>query len=420
MNPVISSNEESIRIFQVIDKSSSLVEVSVLFAVGSRYDPQGRAGMAHLLEHMSFQGTIKRKDNKIITLEIENLGASIDAFTGYEYTGYSLRTPTNNIYKAVDVLTDVIINSTLNQSNLQKEKRVICEEISMYDDIPSEKAKDIFQNSLFEGNALGNNIAGTVSELDSITRGKILSFKKEAYTKENTLVSIAGNYKADLVNYILEKLKTLNKLSKLKYQKVKTVSTKGKCRLINFSKEAQQSNIIIGQTFNGGQINNKIDEYVLDLGNMILSGGMGSILYQKIREQLRLAYYVNSSTHLYDEVGCYCIELGVSNSNAQNALEEVIQIISEFIGEASKASNFERAKNYYIGHVITEIETAAELALWQSMKSLRNEKAPIYSKEEIINKINEISPENVTTLWSSMIRPDELIVVNVGSKDIRM
>jgi predicted Zn-dependent peptidase len=400
----------------VEDQQSPSIEISLYFKVGSRHESFELSGMAHLLEHLNFQGTHARPNNQKIVLEIENIGGSFDAFTSYEYTGYSIKSPANRFESVVDVLFDLVFSSLCKQEELEKEKNVILEEIKMYDDIPSEKARDIFQNKLFPNHNLGLNIAGTEETLMGIQRDDLLKFRNERYITENLLISVAGQFdKREMEELLSSKLESLPKrtpLSNIIFQ-----NHRSGVEVVNFNKDISQANIIVGGY---GLARQKEPNYALKVGNVLLSGGMGSMLYQVLREQHRLVYYINSAHSSFSEVGMFSVEMGVDISKINFAYDQLLQQLGKFLAGDFTDSDFERAKNYLIGLSITQLETSMDFASLNALNYLLQENGGFETKESIIKSISAITKDQVIALWKEIIKPDDFLIVNVGSKDLKI
>lgn len=153
----------------IYDADCPSVTTTILVKKGSRYENPEQSGLSHLIEHMIFKGTIKRPSGKIIAYDVELLGGMMNAFTSYEYTGFYLKAPKDNFIKVAEILADFFQNSIFNKGELIKEKRVILEEIKMYEDLPMAKIEQVFLENLFINHPLGRNIAGSKKTLISLS-----------------------------------------------------------------------------------------------------------------------------------------------------------------------------------------------------------------------------------------------------------
>jgi len=179
-----------LRSLVIHDIDSLSVSILLLVRVGSRFENEETSGIAHFVEHTIFKGTKKRPKTKQIAMEVEQLGATMNAFTSYDYTGYYIKVPKEKFAGAFEVLADMFLNSTFKQEEIEKERGVILEEKNMYDDQPMEKVGEVFASHLFKGHPLGREIVGTKKSIKNIKRSDFLDFISEFYGGQNNLAVI--------------------------------------------------------------------------------------------------------------------------------------------------------------------------------------------------------------------------------------
>jgi predicted Zn-dependent peptidase len=348
-------------------------------------------------------------------LEVENNGANFDAFTGKEYTGYEIKSPATKFLDIKDILFDMVFDSIFDENEITKETRVILEEIKMYDDMPNAYIQRIYHKELFPENNLGIDIAGDEKSLNRIKREDLRKFRKHNYTLDNMLISVSGRFDIGQVKKIVEDL--ISMVDKKKKSGLVLFDNKVNLenKVINIIKPNKQSNIIIGGYALKRDDGNK---NAIQLGNMILSGGMGSLLYQKIREELRLAYYVDTSYSGYREIGTFQVEIGVDVDKMNVAIDAVLKVLYSFAKGEINDEDFDRAKNYLIGMTMTQIETASELASWNALSLLRGITTKFESKLEIINRIENITKNDVVTIWKEIIKENKFVLCNIGPKEL--
>jgi predicted Zn-dependent peptidase len=179
----------------VSEEVPSVHSVAVGFWVktGSRFEEPEDAGLSHLIEHLLFKGTAKR-DAKQIAEAIEEVGGQLNAFTSKEYTCYYARVLAEHLPLAVDVLSDMLFKSLFREEDLEREKRVVAEEINMYEDTPDDIIHDYFSQTIWDGHPLGRPIIGTMESLSGIDRDRLLSFYKHHYSPSNLVVALAGKF----------------------------------------------------------------------------------------------------------------------------------------------------------------------------------------------------------------------------------
>ena len=407
----ISQNklDNGIECLSILDNDCPSVTTTVLVRTGSRYEEEKNSGIAHLIEHMIFKGTEKRKTSRDIANDVELLGGSMNAFTGHEYTGFYLKSPKQNFHLVLEVLADIFNNSNIPQTELDKEKKVIIEEIKMYEDIPMEKVHDLFLEKLFPNHPLGRNIAGNEESLQSISRNDCLEFIKKYYSKQNVVIVVAGGFDEDdcipnLNKYFYEsKGFSLNK----DYSKVQ--STKLNNSYFELNKNIEQSHIVSGGFLGPRDIKTRLP---ILMGNIILSGGFGSKLFQKIREDLGLAYYINLNVHQFSDIGYYSINMGVDHTKKQFALEKVNEEIKLFLDGDISTTELRRAKNYLIGNLSTNLETSEELANWYGIRYLLDNE--ILLLDDFVRQIEKITVEDILKEWSKYLTIENTTTVSLG------
>ena len=168
------------------------VTVLVLIDVGSRYESSKVLGASHVIEHMMFKGTEKRPTNLDISKELDRYGAQFNAYTGKDITGYYVKIASDKAPIAIDLLHDMLFNSKFEAKDLKREKKVIVEEIKMYEENPIMHIKDLIEETMFEGTSLGLNIAGTTDTVLNMRRADILKYKEDNYQVERMVVVLAG------------------------------------------------------------------------------------------------------------------------------------------------------------------------------------------------------------------------------------
>ena len=191
--------KNGLRVVTVPMKDNPTVTVLVLVGTGSDYEPKEINGISHFLEHMCFKGTIKRPSVQVIAHELDSLGCQYNAFTGSEYTGYYAKGDSKNFKQMFDIVTDVYLNSTFPETEMEKEKGVIVEEINMYEDMPASHVQDLFTEVLYGDQPTGRSTLGTKENIYKMVRDNFVNYKKTHYVAENTVVIVSGNITSEEV-----------------------------------------------------------------------------------------------------------------------------------------------------------------------------------------------------------------------------
>jgi len=389
-----------VRSLSVLTSDTQAVTIMFLVKVGSRYENPAEEGLAHFVEHTLFKGTNKRPSSKQIGMEIESLGGTSNAFTSYDYTGYYIKAPAINFVESFEILADMFKNSQFSQDEIAKERGVIIEEIKMYEDRPTSKVAEAWSRNFFQNSTLGLEITGTIDSVKQMKQQQFFDFMAKHYYGENVLIVIAGN----IDQTIVEKLINGN-CSDIPAQADRVTSAfapfkfeqdPNRKKYLKIIKDVEQTHVILG----GLAINrNDPRRFALQVANTILANGFGSRLFQVIRDELGLAYYIYSRLANYEDTGVFQIGLGVDSTRVEEAINAVKKELTSITNGDFTDAEFRRAKNYLLGNLITELETSEDIASYYGMQDLlQTERLTIAEvKEKILsislNDIHEICAE---------------------------
>jgi len=388
------------------------VSVGIWVGAGSRNERKEINGVSHFIEHMMFKGT-KKRSAKEIAESIDSIGGQINAFTAKECTCYYTKTLDTHIDIAIDVLTDMFFNSVFSKKDIAIERKVVLEEISMYEDSPEELVHDYLSETIWENDSIGMPILGTYDCLQSINRDTIIDYMSDNYLPENTVIAVAGNYnECELVDIIKRNFgkwhsdkKPSNEFSKVDFNINKKIK----------QKDIEQMHICLG--FEGIEHGND-DLYSLLALNNIFGGGMSSRLFQKIREEMGLVYSIYSYPSAYRNAGLFTIYAGMNPEHQDIFLEIVMKEIYELskcgISERELAKSKEQLKGSYI--LGLESTNSRMNSLGKSELMLGRINTP----EEILKKIDAVSIEKVHEIIKKVFRFDKISLAAVGKikKDI--
>jgi len=363
------------------------VAVGVFVKVGSRTEDEEISGISHFVEHILFKGTKKRTSNQIKE-EIEGVGGMFNAFTSEEATCYWIKILDEYLEKTFDVLSDMIENPALKKEDIEKERAVILEEIKMYKDIPAKYVHEIFDSMLFEGHHLGRPIAGTEETVKKITKEDMEKYMNELYGSSNIVISVAGNFSENKIRDLSKKYFKLRNGRKITFPKWQGNESGPKVKVLK--KDTEQTHIVIGGLGYSREDNRK---YPLCVLNTILGGNMSSRLFNKIREEMGLAYEIGSFIRNYTDTGAFIISAGVKHSNSLKATEAIIGELVKIRNEGVNDDEIERSKKYLISHTLMGLEGNLEYMMFLGEQRLLREK--ITSVEEIRKKIEEVTKEDV-------------------------
>lgn len=383
------------------------VSVGIWVGTGSRNETPENNGISHFIEHMLFKGTSKHSA-KDIAERIDAIGGQINAFTGKECTCYYTKTLDSHLNIAIDVLADMFFNSKFMSKDINVEKRVVIEEIGMYEDAPEELVHDIFSEMVWNGNSLGYPILGTEKCINKFNNKMILKYMKEYYTPYNTVVSVAGNFdENELINMINRYFgewvysgEWKTNFSQVEYQINKTIR----------EKETEQVHLCMG--FQGIE-NGNDDVYSLLAINNIFGGGMSSRLFQKIREKKGLVYSIYSYPSTYQGAGLFMIYAGMNPEYLQNVVDLTKSEIELLVKKGITQSELSKSKEQLKGNFILGLEsTSSRMNSIGKSELLLNK---INTPEEVLEKIDNINLENINQVIKNVFKTDRLSLSAVGN-----
>ncbi len=383
------------------------VSAGIWVKAGSRNENEINNGISHYIEHMLFKGTEKRTAKEIAE-SIESIGGQINAFTGKECTCYYTKTLDTHLTTAMEILADIFFNSKFASADLETERKVILEEINMYEDTPDDLVLDILSGICWKGDPLGFSILGTSESLSGITADMIREYMKQNYTPGNVVVSVAGNFdEARLEELVYNYFGTWNSDGSSSSSPLSNpVFTRG---AVFRKKDIEQAHICLG--FEGfEQGDDRL--YSLLVFNNSFGGTMSSRLFQKIREENGLAYSVYSYPASYNGAGMFGIYAGMSPSQVEKVLSLIIQEINLVKKEGLTEYELMKAKEQLKGNYILGLESTSSRmnGLGKSELLLGYIKTP----EQILNEVDAVTVEKVSDTINTVLNTDKISVSLVG------
>ncbi len=365
------------------------VSIGVWVMIGSRDEQPNENGISHFIEHLLFKGTEKRTAFDIAK-EIDSVGGTLNAFTGREYTCFYAKVIDNNLPLAIDLLSDIFLNSVMDLKDVEKERMVILQEIKMVEDTPDDYVHDLFNRVCWGDHPLGFPIYGSSELVQSFQRDQLFRFFKENYPPDRIIVCAAGNLKhqqvVDLIDQTFGKIPRSNKVrARSKPDPISTSNV--------WKRDLEQVHFCLGTK--GLQYNHSLRfaSYVL---NTILGGGMSSRLFQEIRENRGLAYSVYSYLPTYIDAGLVVVYAGTNEGAFQEVIDLVLKEFNRLKNEPLKNEELETAKEQLKGNLLLSLESSDNLMT-------RLAKNEIYFKSylpivTILKGIDEVREETVQRL----------------------
>lgn len=372
---------------------------------GARDEEPQEHGLAHFVEHMIFKGTEHHKANYILN-RIESVGGELNAYTTKEETFVYSIFMKEHFLRAFDLLTDLVFYSSFPEIEIEKEKDVILDEISSYEDSPSELIFDDFENLLYKEHALGHNILGEEETLErfSTTTGK--SFMNRYYTPGNMVFFSMGDIPFNkIVKWAESLFSTLPAHSSPQKRKAPTLSSASS---LTMSKETHQAHVMIGSHAFSMFDEKRIPMFLLN--NIIGGPGMNNRLNVSLREHNGLVYSVESNITSYTDTGLFSIYFGTDPKNKEKAIRLVHREIEKLHETKLTEKQLTAAKKQALGQLGVSIDNREGLFLNMGKSFLHYNF--FASMEEVFNQINDITAEGILDIAQTVLTPDKLFMLS--------
>ncbi len=380
---------------------------------GSRNERPEENGVSHFIEHMMFKGT-ENRSAKEIAQAMDALGGQINAYTTKEYTCYHTRVLDEHFTTALEVMSDMLLQSLFAQKDVEKERNVIIEEINMYEDAPEELVHDALQDSIWRGSSLGMPILGTTETISSFTSESIRDYYERNYQPENIVLSIAGNFKID------EVMEELNKAlgSWERKQPFVQYDSKAEYQISHVVREKDVEQVHSCVAFPSVERDHPM-KYALGVFNTIFGGGMSSRLFQKIREENGLTYSIYSYTTAFSDTGLFSVCGGMNPNQLERVYDLILQEIEDVKKKELPQTLIDVTKEQLISNYI--IGTESTLNRMTASGSALLLRGVVQDSEEVIGKLSEVTAHDILQVTNMIFDTEKVswsAVGNVKGKDI--
>ena len=379
----------------------------VMLAAGSRYETPESKGIAHFAEHMFFKGTERRPTARTISTEIDAIGGEFNAFTGKEVTGYYVKCGSETRDVALDVLTDMLLNSRFDPAEIQKEKSVILEEMNVYLDTPQRYVGNVYDRLLYADQPLGWDILGTKETVEGATRETFTSYLDAWYRPERIVVGIAGQVGDGLTERLETLLGGIEPRATAAPAEVELPPDSSPVLL--HTKTSEQAHLILG--VRGYPIGHP-NRYALQLLAVVLGGGMSSRLFTEVREKRGLAYYVHAANASYIDAGTFYSGAGVDVDRVDEAITTILGELRKIAAEEVPADELEKARGYAKGRFVLRLESPQGTIQY----GLRREvlEGEIEEPDELIRHLEEVTVADVQRVARDLFEDKRLYLALVG------
>jgi len=381
--------------------------VLVLTKVGSRNESLNLWGASHFIEHMMFKGTKKRKQSIDISRELDRFGAGYNAYTGKDITGYYVKIDSNHLETAVDLLSDMIFHSVYDNTEMEQEKKVIIEEIKMYEENPIMHVEDLLESTMFDGSALGREIAGTPESMIAMKRDEVIAYRDAHYIPSEMVVVVAGKIPRGTNALIEEKFGARKAKDTPERPEACCIRTPG--GVGRQEKSLKQIQLAFGfPTIGRGHE----DVPALKLLSYILGGAMSSRLFIEVRERRGLCYMVRSSADMYDDVGTFVVRAGLDAKRLKEASKTILEELEKMKDGGVKGRELEHAKDHISGAMKLRLEDSSNLAEFYGRQELfLND---IRSPQEWLKEYQNVSAEDVERVAREVLISEKMSVAAIG------
>jgi predicted Zn-dependent peptidase len=400
--------KNGLRVLTAPMKNTQTVTVVVMVGAGSRFETEKEAGISHFIEHMFFKGTKRRTNGMAISEELDAVGGEHNAFTSKDMTAYYAKVDSRHINLALDITSDIYLNSLLEEKEINKEKGTILQEINMYEDLPMRSVGDIFERILYRPNSLGRDVLGYKKTVSSFHRNNLKDYIKKLYLGNNTVVCIAGNFAEKKTIALVKKyFSGMHKGKKPGFAKI--IENQKRPKLEMKFKKTDQTHLVVG---NRAYHENHKDRFALALLSIILGGNASSRIFTEVREKRGLAYRVSTGIESYEDCGYLATQAGVEHKNIKETVRIILEEYKKIATEMVSAKELQKAKDYIKGKSVMGLEASDEVAMFLVGQAAKNKK--IMMPEEIFVKIDKVTVSDILRVAKDIFREKTLNLAVIG------
>ncbi len=401
--------QNELRLLTVPMPSLESATVTVWVKTGSRNESDEKLGISHFLEHMAFKGGKKYKSAKAVSEAIDEVGGEFNASTSKEITQFYIRIRSKLIERAFDVLSDMLLYPNLDGKEIKKEKGVILEEMSLYEDMPIRRVWDLFEQLIFKGHTLGRDIIGTKETVPALEKEDFVSYRDEHYRSGDMLITVSGGIEENSIYKLTDNYFGSIPTGKFEVKKEEVQNSNKSISLTN--KKIEQAHIILGFPADSVGSKNRYSDAILDT---ILGSGMSSRLFTEVREKRGLAYSVRSDIDRFSDAGYFAVYAGVDPENTEEAIKI---ILNELYGFSEKKLEIDKkelnkAKEYLKGHLALGLEDTRGVNGFFGQEEMMLGK--IRTPEEVFAKINEVGVEEIYESAKRIFKKEKIKLCIIG------
>jgi len=382
--------------------------IGIWIKTGSRNEEKDHCGISHFLEHMIFKGTDTRSCRKLKE-DIEGRGGSLNGFTSEEVSCFLAKVNIKHLGIALDVLSDMVLNASIAEKDVERERTVIMEEIKMYQDLPNHHVHDMLADLMWPEHPLGRPIAGNIDSVANISRNDITGYKKAKYAPENISIVLCGNLDHNAaVSRIKDIFRSKIKLEAWPFSAFKNSQSGPRINVLY--KDTEQAHLCMG-LHSFGRMHK--DRFALGLLHIILGANMSSRLFENIREKKGLAYEIGTEIKRYRETGAFIVHAGMEHRKANDVIRVILEELKKIKCEKVSGSELKRAKEFFRVQLLMALEDTVEHMLWLGDYVTTLNKLP--DREKIINKVVAVTVSDIKRVAGSIFKGSNLNIALIGA-----
>lgn len=381
--------------------------VGIWIKRGSRHETAKLNGICHFIEHAVFKGTQKRTALDI-AIESDRLGGHFDAYTSHELTGFALKVVDTALPQAFDLLSDMIARPRFDAEDLEREQKVIIEEMKMVEDTPDELLAELFNAAYFPNHALGRPIEGTPETVSTFDHARTAEFHAHAYAPRNLIIAAAGNVHHNLLIELAERA----------FQNIRTTASEESHDapmhaapiFVQCKKELEQAHLILATPWPSARDE---DRYAASLLASIIGGGTSSRLWQAIREERGLAYSVGAAASGFTDTGVFHIYAGTSPDQLDEVLELSLAEMRRIVREPVAHEELQLVKDQAVASILLGLESTSARAGTLARQEITHGRR--IAPEEVIRRIEAVTPEDLQSIARARFHTDTLALGALGN-----
>lgn len=381
----------------------------VLFKIGSRNEDLSVWGGSHFIEHLMFKGTERRPQTVDISQELDRYGAQYNAYTGKDLTGYWVKIAAPQLPVAIDLLHDMLFHSKFDAEEMDREKKVIIEEIKMYEENPIMHIEDLLEEAMFDGHVLGRNIAGTADSMRAMTREDVLRYRETFYRPENMVIVAAGNLTPNVLDLVEDTFGKVERKAGDIPADVLLGDEAARGRIRYQKKDLEQVQLSLGFPTVG---RNHVDEAPLKLLASILGGTMSSRLFVEVRERRGLCYTVRAGTDSYQDTGMFTIRAGLDVTRLQEAMDVIVDEVRKMVNAGATEAELRMVKDNVRGGLSLALEDSSDRAEFYARQLLFLGK--FEEPQERLAKFDMVTLEDIARVARTYLRFDRMSLAAIG------